>query len=234
MRVIINIMTLTTYLKVKCQLRGETMQIFDITIPLSEDTPVWEGDNGVQLIRTESLSKGDGFNVTEMYMGVHSGTHIDAPFHLFEEGDTVNAIPLEKLVGEVQVIALTEKIDVISPEILDRSGFDSKNKRLLLKTKNSKFWKDDPYTFRKDFTAINQECAQYLVDSGIYLVGIDYFSISPLSDLKPAHEILLRSGIAILENIHLGDINPGIYQLICLPLKLIGTDGAPARVILIK
>ncbi len=210
------------------------MQILDITIPLDEKTPLWEGDKGVSLKRVSWLSRGADFNVTRMEMGVHSGTHIDAPFHLFDHAVSVDAIPLEILVGDAQVVNIPASVGEISPDDLRKSGLESGVKRLLLKTRNSNFWKDDPYSFRRDFVAINARTASFLVDEGIELIGIDYFSISPMADLKTPHEILLEAGVVILENVNLLGINAGFYQLVCLPMKLVGTDGAPVRAILIR
>lgn len=210
------------------------MEIFDITIPLNADTPVWEGDEGVKLSQVASLKKGDGFNVSWLEMGVHSGTHIDAPFHLFDHGKTVDKIPLEKLVGEAHVLSIPQEVKVITSEVLVQSGFDGQQKKLLLKTSNSNLWEKDPHTFNKNFSAIDTACAQFLAEKKIELIGIDYFSISPIKELKPPHEILLNSDIVILENINLFDVNPGVYMMFCLPINLTGADGAPARVILVR
>ena len=210
------------------------MQILDITIPLNERTPVWEGEKGVMVKRVLKISRGADFNVTHIEMGTHAGTHIDSPYHISDDGVPVDGIPLETLIGEVSVLSIPESFNEISIDTLQAAGFQPGTKRLLLKTRNSRFWRDDPYTFRTDFVAVNRSAATYLVEQGVELVGIDYFSISPLSDLKAPHEILLKGGAVILENLNLLKVDPGKYQLVCLPIKLTGTDGAPVRAVLIR
>ena len=210
------------------------MQIWDISIPLNESTPVWEGEEGVIIRRVLQISRGLDFNVSRIEMGTHAGTHVDSPYHLSDDGVPVDAIPFETLIGEVSVLSIPESFNEISIDALQTAGFQPGTKRLLLRTRNSRFWRDDPYSFRTDFVAVNRSAATYLVEQGVELVGIDYFSISPLSDLKAPHEILLKGGAVILENLNLLKVDPGKYQLVCLPIKLTGTDGAPVRAVLIR
>jgi arylformamidase len=213
---------------------GVVMDIFDITIPLSAKTPVWEGDQGVTITLDERISDGADFNVSRMEMGVHAGTHIDAPFHLFAQGQTVDQIPLDKLVGKAQVIRIPGEIGLISADVLKTIRIEKEISRILFRTRNSIYWREEPCQFRRDFTALDASAVEYLVSLNIKLVGIDWFSISPLADLKRPHEILLKAGVVILENVDLGNIEPGIYDLYCLPLNLVGTDGAPVRAILTR
>lgn len=210
------------------------MQIIDITIPLSNQTPVWEGDQGVTIRQVAFKEQGSDFNVSRTEFGVHAGTHIDAPFHLFSAGYTVDKIPLETLIGDVSVLQIRPSFEVINTNTLKESGFKPGTKRLILKTRNTNYWVNDPYGFNRDFIGIDSDGAEYLVEQGVQLVGMDYFSASPMNDLKHPHEILLEAGIVIMENAYLVDVEPGDYQLICLPLKLIGTDGAPVRAILTR
>lgn len=210
------------------------MQIWDITIPLNEKTPVWEGDKGVSVRQVSRLSLGSDFNVTRIEMDVHTGTHMDAPFHIFDDGDAVDDIPLDTLIGEAVVLSIPDFFKEISLDALREAGFQSGTQRLLLKTRNSRFWRDDPYSFRTDFVAVNRSAAAYLVEQRVELVGIDYFSISPVTDLKAPHEILLEGGVVILENLNLLEVESGAYKLVCLPIKLTGTDGAPVRAVLIR
>ena len=209
------------------------MKIIDITLPLSNQTPVWEGDEGLSIRQVAFLSKGSDFNISRAEFGVHAGTHIDAPFHLFNHGYTVDKIPLDKLVGPVQVLRIDDSVEVITSEILVASGFKKGTQRLLLKTKNSEYWIKDPHRFNRDYVAIDSGAAVFLVGKGVTFIGIDYFSISPFNNLKAPHQILLRAGIVILENAYLVNVKPGTYRLICLPLNLIGTEGAPVRAVLI-
>jgi arylformamidase len=210
------------------------MNIIDITIPLSERTPVWEGDKGVSIDRVAKIEEGRDFNVSRIELGVHAGTHIDSPFHLLDGGNTVDQIPLETLIGTVQVVQVASEYDVINEKCLKKLDLDPTIDRVLFKTSNSNYWETDPYAFNKEFVALNTGGAQYLADHGIRLVGVDYFSVSAFDDLIPPHVILLERGIVLLENIDLRQVVPDIYTLICLPIKLIGTDGAPVRAILIS
>ncbi len=208
------------------------MRIYDVTIPLSENTPVWKGDAGIRISRVAEIGKRSYFNISRMEMGVHSGTHVDAPRHLFHGGLAIDQIPIESLIGDVQLLEIPGRIRNITPKILKESGYDPNIKKILFRTANSEYWQKDPLNFNTDYTAINVETAELLADQKMQLVGIDYFSISPISDLVTPHRILLEKGVIILENINLREINSGIYEIFCLPLKLVEADGAPARVIL--
>ncbi|MDO9546270.1 MAG: cyclase family protein [Pelolinea sp.] len=209
------------------------MKIIDITIPLSERTPVWEGDKGISITRVAKIEKGSDFNVSRIELGVHTGTHIDGPFHLLEGGNTVDQIPLGSLVGKVQVVEIPSEITVINEKCLKDLEIDPQIDRILFKTSNSCYWETDPYGFNKEFVALNTDGAQYIADLGVRLIGVDYFSVSSYDDLIAPHVILLERGIILLENIDLRCVVPGIYTLICLPIKLIGTDGAPVRAVLL-
>jgi len=209
------------------------MNIIDISIPLSEKTPVWEGDKGISVPRVAKIEEGSDFNVSRIELGVHAGTHIDAPFHVFENGLTVDKIPLDALIGRVQVVEIPDGISVIDKSCLKKLNFQDGIDRILFKTSNSIYWETDPFSFNKEYVAINSEGAKYLADMDLRLVGVDYFSVSSYDDLKQPHLILLDCGIVLLENIDLGQVVPGIYKIICLPMKIIGTDGAPVRAVLI-
>ena len=210
------------------------MRIIDISIPLSEKTPVWEGDKGISVSRVAKIEEGSDFNVSRIELGVHSGTHIDAPFHVFENGNTVNQIPLETLIGSVQVVEIPDGISVIDKNCLMKLKFQDGIDRVLFKTTNSFYWETDPFSFNREFVAVNSEGAKVLADMGLRLIGVDYFSVSSFNDLKQPHLILLGRGIVLLENVDLRRVEPGIYELICLPMKIIGTDGAPVRAVLIS
>jgi arylformamidase len=208
------------------------MEIIDITIPLTPRTPVWEGDQGITINQNVFKSEASDFNISRIEMGVHAGTHIDSPYHLFNHGSTVDKIPLDILFGEATVLEVSSDWDVINSEALLASGFNSGVERLILKTQNTEYWIRDPYGFHGDYIGIDTEGAEFLVSQGVKLVGVDYFSASPMNDLVRPHEILLEAGVVILENAYLVDVLAGEYQLVCLPLKLQGTDGAPVRAIL--
>ena len=210
------------------------MNIIDISIPLSEKTPVWEGDKGISIPRVARIEEGSDFNVSRIELGVHAGTHIDAPFHVFKNGNTVDQIPLDTLIGSVQVVEIPDGISVIDKNCLTNLNFRDGIDRILFKTSNSNYWETDPFSFNKEYVAINSEGAKYLADMDLKLIGVDYFSVSSYDDLKQPHLILLDCGIVLLENIDLRQVVPEIYKIICLPLKIIGTDGAPVRAVLIE
>ena len=209
------------------------MKIIDISIPLSGKTPVWEGDKGISIHRVALIENGCDFNVSRIELGVHAGTHIDAPFHVFKNGNTVDQIPLDTLIGNVQVVEIPDGISVIDKNCLMNLNFQDGIDRILFKTSNSIYWETDPFSFKKEYVAINSEGAKYIADMDLRLVGMDYFSVSSYDDLKQPHLTLLDCGIVLLENIDLRSVVPEIYKLICLPLKIIDTDGAPVRAVLL-
>ena len=206
--------------------------IYDITIPINNDTPVWTGDKEVKIQRDRTIAAGADYNVSLLEMGVHTGTHMDAPYHVMDAGGTVDKIPLEQLIGQAQVVVVPPEIESIDANFLSSCGLSEGVERVLFKTRNSKFWNDQPLRFREDFIGVDASGARWLTEQGVILAGIDWFSISPMQDLKTPHEILLGAGTVILENLDLRKVPAGSYELICLPLKLMGTDGAPVRAIL--
>lgn len=209
------------------------MKFFDISVPIHPELPVWPGDPQVVLERYRTLSRGDASNDSRMACSVHCGTHVDAPAHFFEDGATIEQLSLEILVGTATVIEVPET-DVITPDLLEVQELSPQTERLIFKTKNSDLWTNPGHQFNPNFVALSAESARWIVDKGLKLVGIDYLSIQPFKDTEPlTHRILLAAGIIIIEGLNLRDVNPGVYQLICLPLKLAGSEGAPARVILI-
>lgn len=210
------------------------MKIIDISIPLTNTTPVWKGDKKITIRREEEIGDKSSFNVSRMELGVHAGTHIDAPFHCLKEGQTVDQLSLSSFIGPVQVIQIPDNVKVLNADVISKLNFENGIDRVLFKTSNSKYWETDPNNFHTDYVAFDTEGARAFSKLECCLVGIDYFSASLYTDLVKPHEILLNKGIILLENIDLRAVDPGIYKLICLPLKLIGTDGAPARAILIQ
>lgn len=210
------------------------MQIYDISIQISEGTPVWEGEDGVTISNLNKINATSDFNVSRIELGVHSGTHVDAPYHVLENGYSVDQIPLDALVGSSQVVEIPDSVSVIDNNCLKNLDFIDGIERILFKTSNSQYWKEDRYKFKKEYVALNSQGAKYLADMDLRLVGIDYFSVSTYNDLIHPHKILLHRGVVILENADLRKVLPGIYELICLPLNILGVEGAPARAVLIS
>ena len=210
------------------------MKILDISVPLSPHLPVWPGDTRIVLERYRALAKGDTSNDSRLACSVHSGTHVDAPLHFIENGATTEQLTLDILMGPARVVELPEA-NVITPELLDAQSPAIETERLLLKTTNSDLWNDPGHEFNPDFVALSPESADWVVNKGIKLVGIDYLSIQMFKDDEPmTHRVLLEGGVIILEGLDLRKVSPGDYNLICLPIKLAGSEGAPARAILIS
>jgi arylformamidase len=210
------------------------LKIYDISLPLNPDLPVWPGDPAVVLERFRAISEGNISNDSRLACSVHSGTHVDAPIHFLENGSSVEQLPLDALVGPAEVIEV-QNADLITPEILERAGLPTETTRLLVKTPNSDLWTDSSHAFNPDFVALNSQAARWIVNRGIRLVGVDYLSVQRFGDKDCAtHRVLLEAGVVIVEGLDMRKVTPGPYQLICLPIKLSGSDGAPARTILIE
>lgn len=210
------------------------MRIYDVSVRLSEATPTYPGDPAIEIKSWKSLADGDSANVSLLHMGAHSGTHVDAPAHFIEGAARVESLSLEALIGEAQVVEVPENIMSID------AGFAAAHcqpgrERILFKTRNSNFWSGEDAVFHTDFTHIDLSAAEYLVNQGAKLVGIDYLSIERFkSEVHETHLALLSKGIVILEGLDLREVVAGIYELICLPLRIAGGtgDGSPVRAVL--
>ncbi len=206
------------------------MRLYDITTPLHPGTPVYPGDPGVRVRPTAQIAKGDPFNLSLLSMGSHAGTHVDAPYHFEDGGLTVDQLPLETLYGPALVRDVGQA-EVVDEAALEALALPVGTRRLLLKSRNSRLWEDP--TFRPDFVAVTPGGARWLVERGLWLVGVDYLSIeAPGSPGFPVHHTLLGAGVVIVEGLDLRGVPPGAYTLLCLPLRLAGGDGAPARALL--
>lgn len=208
------------------------MPIYDITLPISDDLPVWPGDPRPCITRVADLARGDAFTLSALQMSAHTGTHVDAPAHFIEGGATVDALPLDVLVGPARVVHLPDA-DVITASVLDALNIPPVPSRLLFRTRNSDLWAKGVTGFREDFVALSEDAARWLVARGVRLVGVDYLSVAPAADPATVHVILLRAGVVIVEGLNLSAVPAGEYDLVCLPLKVVGAEGAPARAILI-
>jgi arylformamidase len=209
------------------------MKIYDISLTLSPDLPVWPGDPAIELEQVASMDAGSIVNVTRMGISVHTGTHVDAPHHFLNDHRTVEALALDVLTGPCYVTQLPDDIDEISAEVLERISLPSGLRRVLFGTRNSKLWARGEKEFKTDFVAITEDGAQWLVARGIALVGVDYLSVAPFDAGVPTHKVLLEAGVIIVEGLNLSEAPRGFYDLYCLPLKIAGSDGAPARAILV-
>ena len=207
------------------------MAIFDISIGIDESLPLWPGDPELRLQWAANIEQGDSVNLTELSMSIHTGTHIDAPLHFLPKGKPIDSLSLNVFVGEAQVVAIPPDVNLITVDIL-QDVCEINAARILFKTKNSQLWETSK--FQQDYVALEASAAQWLVDQGVQLVGIDYLSIAPFKDPAPTHEILLSNDVVIVESLDLRSVEPGLYTLICLPLKLVGREAAPARAILMS
>jgi arylformamidase len=208
------------------------MTIYDITLTVSPDMPVWPGDPAVSLQRAKKIEEGANANVSHLSLSVHTGTHVDAPFHFLPGGKGVDQLALDVLIGPVQVVALAESVDEINAATIQQAGIEPGSERVIFKTRNSHYWADHEQSFQAGFVGISQDGARALVGMGVKLVGIDYLSVAPFKRSRPTHEVLLSAGMIIVEGLDLSLVPPGQYQLYCLPTRLSGADGAPARAIL--
>jgi arylformamidase len=209
------------------------MKIHDVTLAISPEMPVWPGDPAVMLEQVSSMDAGAHDNVSRLACGVHTGTHVDAPHHFMNDHRTVESLALDILVGSCCVIQIPEEEKVVTAEILEMAAIPAGTVRLLLKTSNSRIWERGEKVFFTGFVGISADGADWLVQHAVKLIGIDYLSVAPYKQSIPTHRTLLGAGMIVLEGLDLSAILPGVYDLYCLPLKLAGSDGAPARVILV-
>lgn len=210
------------------------MKIHDVTVTIRPGMVVWPGDHQVELYRNGKIEEGANANVSNLSISVHTGTHVDAPYHFLPTGSTVELLPLDVLVGPVQAVELPDSVLFIDQKVLEAVHIHPETTRILFKTRNSSFWSAADDSFHPDFVGITEDGSQYLVEKGIKLVGIDYLSIAPYKKSRPTHEVMLNAKMVIIEGLDLSQVDPGTYELYCLPLKLMNTDGAPARVILVE
>ena len=210
------------------------MKIYDVSLPISSGLPVWPGDPPIVLEQVESMDAGAHANVSRLSAGVHIGTHVDAPHHFLNDGRTVEQLPLEVLTGPCYVTQLPDGIEAITAEVLAGIPIPAGTTRILFGTSNSHWWARGERDFQEDFVAITEGGAHWLVEREIKLVGVDYLSVAPFSDSASTHKVLLEAGVVVVEGLDLSVVPRGFYELYCLPLKLLGSDGAPARAILIQ
>jgi arylformamidase len=208
-------------------------KIYDVTLPISESLIVWPGDPAPHFSQPSHLDRGHLATVTRLDMGAHTGTHVDAPCHFIRGGASVDSLALDVLVGPALLVHALEA-DVLSAAVLEQLAIPPGAQRVLFRTRNSDRWVRQEREFDQDFVAVAEDGAHWLIERGIRLVGIDYLSIAPFDALSPTHQALLGAGVIVIESLTLGAVPPGLYQLVCLPLKIVGCDGAPARVILVE
>jgi len=205
------------------------MKIYDVSVPISRDLAQYPGDPQITITRKQTIGKnGAKCNLSKISLGSHSGTHIDPPFHFFEDGITADKLPLELLIGRARVVHITSAC--IDEAALQEFDFGP-DVRVLFKTRNSYLWSQPKFV--EDFVYITPGAARMLVNNGIKVVGIDYLSVEKFGfEEAETHRILLGAGTVIIEGLDLREVEPADYDMICLPLKIENSDGAPARVVL--
>lgn len=208
-------------------------RIYDVSVPIRDGGLVYPGNPEIRISLQQSLALGAGANVSNVAFGSHTGTHVDAERHFFDDGRTVDQIPLETLMGPATVLEYGPETSSVGRS--DLEGHDLADvKRVLLKTRNSTYLTQDP-TFHRDYTYLAPDGAEYLVQLGLELVGIDYLSIEQFhSGHHRTHLTLLGAKVIIVEGLNLVDVPAGKYDFYCLPIKLAGCDGAPARAVLVS
>ncbi|HVN62333.1 MAG TPA: cyclase family protein [Gaiellaceae bacterium] len=203
------------------------MELIDISVPVRPGMHVWEGDPPFRIDQVATVA-GDGYNATRLDLGTHTGTHIDAPLHFVDGGATVDSIRLETLVGPCHVVDATAVEGQLDAAAVAGLGLPPVTERLLFKTRNGALW--DRESFASDWVAFTGDGAEALLALDVRLAGIDYLTIGD----EDAHHVLLGAGVVPLEGLDLRDVEPGPYTLFCLPLKVVGTEGAPARALLVR
>jgi arylformamidase len=204
------------------------MKIYDISITLSSSTVRWVTSQPLELVERKRMRRGDTNNSSSIHASVHAGTHVDAPFHFVPEGKTIESLPLDVFIGPARVCALDVEKQITAADVrrLDLAG----ERRILFKTRNSTLLHKPAYD--PSFVSFSVDGAEALVEVGAQLVGLDYLSVARADEQVPVHRAFLDHGVVLLEGVDLSEVAAGRYELICLPVKLAGSDGAPCRAVL--
>lgn len=203
----------------------------DISVPIYDGMVHWPGDPPIVIKHPSHLDRGDIATVSHLTLGAHTGTHVDAPSHFLRGAKGVDAIRLDATIGPARVLEIPDDVVEIGEQELRTHGIEP-GERILLKTSNSvRCWNSDEFV--PDFAHLTLDGASYLAQAGIRAIGTDYLSIGRGEQGPATHRRLLEKGVVIIEGLNLSDVAPGDYQLVCLPLRILDGDGAPARALLI-
>jgi arylformamidase len=205
------------------------MPFIDVSVPLDAQTPTYPHNTPFTLEAIKRIARGDSSNVSTLHMSAHAGTHVDAPRHFFDDKPGTESLPLDLLIGRARVVEVTSQTGITADDL---QPFDiGDDTRVLIKTRNSNFWGSPE--FHEDYVGVTASGARWLVDHGIKVVGVDYLSVEQFKNVgKPAHHTLLGAGVVVIEGLNLRAVEAGVYEMFCLPLRVVGSDGAPARVVL--
>ena len=200
--------------------------MIDISVPLRVGMDVWEGDPPFERTLVCNLES-EGCNVSKLTLSSHSGTHVDAPVHFIAGGGGIEGIPLDVLIGKCQVLEISD--EDLENNLVPRGALEKVEcPRVILKTRNSR----NPGVFSKDAVAVSLEAAKLINEKGVKLIGVDGFSVESYSGDGSVHRELLSHNVVIVETLNLSGVSPGFYELVCLPVNVVGGDGAPARALL--
>jgi arylformamidase len=206
-------------------------RVIDISRKVKKGMTVWPGDGGINIYRKASIKEGDSCNVSSIDMGLHTGTHIDAPLHYFDELQDIASLDLSMYIGYVSIFELDVK-DCISEDDIKEFNIE-KGDVVFFKTGNSEILETEGFV--KDFIYLDKSASEYLLKKGIKTVGIDYLSVDGYHTKGfHSHNILLSNGIGVIEGLFLKDVNSGKYFFSCLPLRIEGADGSPVRGVLLE
>lgn len=203
----------------------------DVSVPLHNGMVHWPGDAPFERTLDLRIANGDAANLSRIACSAHTGTHMDAPLHFIDGGESIDRVPLDTLIGPVRVIGIESATEIRAADLAQLNI--AKGERVLFRTSNSgQLWQRD--AFDEGYVGIAPDAAEILAKAQVRLVGVDYLSVGPFKSGNPeTHRTLLGAGIWIIEGLDLSEIDPGgSYEMICLPLKIVGSDGAPARVVL--
>ena len=204
-------------------------RLVEVSVLLKPGVPSYPGNPEFELQPIKRIADGGSSNVSRLVLGTHTGTHVDAPKHFFDGGAGVDALALDLLIGRCRIIDLLHR-GGITEDHLAAAGL-REDLRVLLRTPNSALWNSDG--FHEDYTYLTEGGARYLVEQGVKVVGVDYLSVEQFHKAgAPAHHVLLGAGVIVIEGLNLSDAEAGQYEMYCLPLRIEGADGAPARVVL--
>jgi arylformamidase len=207
-------------------------ELIDISVPVAPAMHTMPGNEATVLHAGKRLARGDIANLSSLTISLHAGTHIDAPRHMFEGADDIAALPLRRVVGPAWVAAVPD-IAIVTRADLEAAAIPNGVKRLLLKTANSRRWADAQPNLA--YVGVENDGAEWLVEHGMEVVGIDYLGIEPPGRNPPTtHHILMRGGVTIIEGVDLSRVGPGPYLLLCLPLPIVDGDGSPVRIVLAR
>jgi arylformamidase len=206
-------------------------RVHDISLAIEPGLPTWPTSDGFRTRWAMRIDAGDSANVTVLEADVHTGTHVESALHFLADGDALDRTPIERFVGPAVVVEIEG--DAATGGALERAGILVGTTRLLVKTRNSERWAKGWGPFDPEYVALTPDAAEWVAGHGMELVGLDHLSIQRYGDDGETHRILMRAGVTILEGLNLAGVEPGEYTLVCAPIKLTGTEAAPARALLI-